>query len=86
MISKYSLDEPTYDECQAEMWRFYQIPEGEVDPGGKHAGQFVACFDGVIRGFDESELALRDRVAAELGIHRARVAVSYRDCWPPPKY
>jgi len=82
-ISKYSLEEPAYDECQAEWWRFYQIPQGQIDPGGKHVGQFVACFDGVIRGFDPSELALRTRVAAELGIHPARLVVSYRDCWPP---
>ena len=81
MVSKYSLDAPTCEEAQAEMWRFYQIPERDIDPGGKHTGQFVACFDGIIRGYDESELALRTRVAAELDIHPARIAVSYLDSW-----
>jgi hypothetical protein len=80
-VSNYSLDEPTYDEAQAEWWRFYQIPQDQIDPGGEHAGQFVACFDGVIRGYDPSEVTLRTRVAAELGVHPARLAVSYLDCW-----
>jgi hypothetical protein len=77
MISKYSLDEPTPDEAQAEWWRFYQIPQGEIDPGGKHIEQFVACFDAVIRGFDPDPLALRARVAAELSVHPERIVISY---------
>ena len=43
----------------------------------KHPDQFVACFDGVIRGFDPDPLALRDRVAAELGVHPERLVISY---------
>ncbi len=73
----YSLAEPTFEEAHYEWIRFYQIPQGEIDPGGKHTGQFVACFDGVIRGFDHDPLVLTPRVAAELGIHPARIVISY---------
>jgi hypothetical protein len=73
----YSLDEPTFEEAHFEWIRFYQIPQGEVDPGGKHIGQFVACFDAVIRGFDPDPLVLTARVAAELNIHPARIVISY---------
>jgi hypothetical protein len=73
----YSLAEPTFEEAHYEWIRFYQIPQGEIDPGGMHIGQFVACFDGIIRGFDPDPLTLTARVAAELGIHPARIVISY---------
>ena len=69
------LDEPTFEEGLAEWGRFYALPLEVIAAG--HADEFVACYDGQVRGYDTDSTALRNRVAAELGVHSERVVISY---------
>lgn len=72
------LDEPTFEECHAEFNRFYDANRaGLLDPGHAHANQFVAFYDGRVVGYGEDYLELRQRAAAELCVHPARLIVEY---------
>lgn len=69
------LDEPTADECYAEWGRYYEYPQELIPPG--HSDDFIAFYDGQPRGYDPDPTALLERVAAELGVHPARIVITY---------
>lgn len=76
------LDEPTFEECHAEFNRFYEANRaGLIDPGNAHPNQFVAFYDGKVVGYGEDSLELRQRAAAELGVHPARLIVEFLQVW-----
>jgi hypothetical protein len=73
------LDEPTFEECHAEWIRFDDLRKAglKIDPDGTHPYQFVAFYDELIRGYDKDPGVLRERVAAEVGVHPARLVIDY---------
>jgi hypothetical protein len=71
------LDEPTVEECLAEWRRYYDYPQGLIDPGLKHSDEFVAFYDGKVVDYDPSQTELRARTAARLGVHPARLVISH---------
>jgi hypothetical protein len=73
------LDEPTFEECVAEWNRYDEAKKAgmKTDPDGTHPYQFVAFHDGRIWGYDKDPAALRERVAAELQVHPARLVIDY---------
>ncbi len=75
------LDEPTFEECHAEWIRYSEAQNAglKIDPDGTHPYQFIAFYEGRIVGYDKDQLALRKRVAAELGVHPARLVID--DPW-----
>lgn len=82
------LDEPTFEECIAE-WNSYDDARKagmKIDPDGTHPYRFVAFYGGRIHGYDKDPAELRDRVAAELGIHPARLVIHYPWEWSAETY
>lgn len=71
------LDEPTYEEVQAEWVRFFDTPENLLDPGGENFEKYVAFHGGKPVDYDEDPTALLHRAASALGVHPARVVISY---------
>jgi hypothetical protein len=69
------LDEPTFEEGLSEWALFYALPQERIAAG--HAGEFVACLGGVVRGYGPDSTSLRIRVAGELGVHPERLVISY---------
>lgn len=82
------LDEPTFEECIAEWNRYDEARKAgmKTDPDGTHSYQFVAFYDGRIVGYDKDQLALRERVATELGVHPARLVIAYPWAWSAETY
>lgn len=78
------LDEPTFDECIAEWTRYFDYPR-ELIPAG-HSDDFIAFYDGQPRGYDPDPTSLQERVAAELGIHPARLVISYLGPYIRPEF
>jgi hypothetical protein len=77
------LDEPTADECYAEMARYFATPGSVLDPGYKHPDEFVAFFDGKPLDYDPDPTELRKRVAAAFGIHPERLVIAYLGDYQP---
>ena len=74
----YSLTEPTLEESLAEWSRFYARSEaGLVDPDGQHCDEYVAFFDGEVRGFGPDPVRLRLDAAHALNVHPERLVISY---------
>lgn len=69
------LDEPTVEECLAEWGRYYDYPQESIPRD--HSDDFIAFYDGQPRGYDSDPTVLRERVATELGVHPARLVISY---------
>ena len=78
------LDEPTFEECIAEWLRYDQARKDgmRIDPDGTHLREYVAFYDGRIVGYGKDYLELKERVAAELGVHPARPVIDYPWMWP----
>jgi hypothetical protein len=78
------LDEPTFEECCAEWLRYDQARKDgmNIDPDGTHHREYVAYYDGRIVGYGKDYLELKQRVAAELGVHPARPVIDYPWMWP----
>jgi hypothetical protein len=76
------LAEPTFEECHAEWVQYHEdlnarrLHLREV-PQGHH----LAYYSGRIVDHDEDPNALRERVAASLGIHPARLVICYPWMW-----
>ena len=67
------LAEPTFEECHGEFCRFME-DHASLDLGNKYDRQYVAYYGGRIVGQDPDDPnALRERAAAALGIHPARI-------------
>jgi hypothetical protein len=76
------LAEPTFEECQAEWLRYHQdLTAGRFNDWDVPEGHYVAYYGGQVHGHDTDMNALQQRVAAALGVHRARVVVSYPWMW-----
>jgi hypothetical protein len=71
------LTPPTFEEAHTEWLRYHTTPVEVIDPGCKHAGQYVAFFDGKPWGYDADPTALRERVRASLDAHPNWVVISY---------
>ena len=67
------LSEPTFEECHGEFCRFME-DHASLDLGNKYPERFVAYYGGRIVGEDPDDPnALRERAAASLEIHPARI-------------
>lgn len=74
--------EPTWEETHADWMRFYAAEKaGLIDPERQHTNQWVAFYDGRVVGYGDAGTPLQKRVAAELGVHWARVVVDYLGMW-----
>ncbi len=76
------LSEPTFEEC-IEEWVRYSDGRlaGQIPLTGVPEGHHVAYYAGRIRGHDTDQTALRERAAAALGIHPARLVIDYPWAW-----
>lgn len=73
---------PTFEECVEEYQRYFDDRNaGRISHVGIPEGHHVAYYGGKIHGHDEDPTALRERVAAALRVHPARVVVHYPWWW-----
>ena len=71
------LSEPTFEECHGEFCRFMEDKK-TFDLGNQYDRQFIAYYGGRIVGHDPDDPnALRERAAASLEIHPARIITYY---------
>lgn len=71
------LRPPTFEEAHTEWMRYWATPIEILDPGCRHAGQFVAFFDGKPRGYDPNPTALMERFFAAMDVHPNWVQFAY---------
>src|SRR5436305_1408280 len=76
------LAEPAFEECHAEWIRYHEDRNaGRVSVRVAPDGHYVAYFGGKIHDHDADYIALRDRVAAALRVHPARLVIDYPWMW-----
>lgn len=76
------LAEPTFEECVEERNRYTDdLNAGRLDFTGIPDGHHVAYYAGQVLDHDADPVALRDRVAAALGVHWARPVIDYPWMW-----
>jgi len=75
-----TFPELSFEEVQAEWCRFAEfLATGCLDPGGTHAGQYVAFFENRVMGYGADPVELRRATARDNNIHPERVVISYLD-------
>jgi hypothetical protein len=76
------LAEPTVEECIIERNRYNDdLKAGKLPFEGVPEGHYLAYFGGRIIDHDADHIALRTRAASALGVHRARLVISYPWMW-----
>jgi hypothetical protein len=76
------LAEPTYEECHAEWIQYHEDHKaGRLPMQDLPEGHHLAYFGGRIVDHDPDMTILRERAATSLGIHPARLVISYPWMW-----
>lgn len=76
------LAEPTFEECIEEWDRYNEEKKaGRFNGWNVPEGQHIAYFAGKVHDHDADPLVLRERVAAALGVHPARLVIDYPWMW-----
>lgn len=79
------MAEPTFEESQIEFINYYaDLKAGRLNEALAVVppGHYVLYYRGRIVGHGPDPVALHERVAAELGMHWARLSLHYPWAWP----
>lgn len=76
------LAEPSFEECQAEWIRYYdERSAGRIDLRDLPDRHYVAYYAGQVLDHAADGFELRNRIAASIGVHPARLVIDYPHAW-----